>query len=140
MKDNKDKYLDNFDCDCEHEHDHCDCEHEHCDCEHEHDHCDCKHEHDHCDCEHEHDHCDCEHEHYCVLEPDQICTNCGECLVCDLDPNKMCDNCGKCLDSFNTDEKGYVSVKIDKIIREGDDPTLEELYKQYGLLDEDDDL
>lgn len=72
---------------------------------------------------------------FCELEPDQKCTYCGECLMCDIDPNKVCNNCGKCLDEFNTDEKGYVSIKIDKVIA-GDDMTLDDLYKQYGLDDD----
>lgn len=69
---------------------------------------------------------------YCELDSRKKCTYCGECLRCDIDPNKICDNCGKCLDTYNTDEKGYVSIKIDKIIKEGD-VSLEDLYKQYGL-------
>lgn len=70
----------------------------------------------------------------CILEPGEPCTLCGACLYCDIDPDKICDNCGKCLDTYNTDDKGYVSIKIDKIIQK--DPTLEELYKEYGLDDD----
>ena len=70
---------------------------------------------------------------FCILDPEDKCTLCGDCLFCDLDPTKLCLNCGKCLDNFNTDEKGFVKVKIDKIIRENGDFSLEELYKQYGL-------
>ena len=73
----------------------------------------------------------------CVIDPKKVCDGCGECMICDLDDNKICDNCGKCLDFFNTDEKGYVTVKVDKIVKE--DPTLEDLYKQYGLDDDDED-
>ena len=74
----------------------------------------------------------------CILDPEDKCTLCGDCLFCDLDPTKLCLNCGKCLDNFNTDEKGFVKVKIDKIIREdGGEVSLNDLYKQYGL-DEDD--
>ena len=103
-----------------------------------------------CCCEHENNHdCDChEHEHTknpfkigspCVLDPEKKCNGCKECLLCDLDPNKLCDNCGKCLDSFNTDEKGFVSIKIDKIITDinEEETSLEDLYKQYGLNGED---
>lgn len=72
---------------------------------------------------------------FCELEPSKKCNYCGECLMCDLDPNKICNNCGKCLDEYNTDEKGYVSIKIDKIIA-GDDMGLDDLYKQYGLDDD----
>ncbi len=79
----------------------------------------------------------------CVLDPDVSCTHCGECLLCDLDPTKFCDNCGKCLDTYNTDEKGYVSIKIDKIITDpaADQMSLEELLKSKGLdfLNNDDD-
>lgn len=70
----------------------------------------------------------------CILELGEPCTLCGACLYCDIDPDKICDNCGKCLDTYNTDDKGYVSIKIDKIIQK--DPTLEELYKEYGLDDD----
>lgn len=117
----------------------------HCNCNNEHHHHDCECEHHH----HEHD-CDClEHEHNnqslfkigspCVLDPSKKCNGCKECLICDLDPDKICDNCGKCLDTYNTDEKGFVSVKIDKIITDisDDETSLEALYKQYGLDDED---
>lgn len=70
----------------------------------------------------------------CVLDPDVSCDHCGECLLCDLDPTKFCDNCGKCLDTYNTDEKGYVSIKIDKVITEPDENvSLEELLKSKGL-------
>ena len=79
----------------------------------------------------------------CLLDPDLICTGCKECLMCDLDPDKFCDNCGKCLDTYNTDDKGYVSIKVDKIIKDGEeaskyDVSLEDLLKHYGLdgLDE----
>lgn len=71
----------------------------------------------------------------CILDDSQPCNYCGKCLFCDLDPNKICDNCGKCLDTINTDEKGFVKIPIDKIVAD-DDLTLEELYKQYGLEDE----
>ena len=73
----------------------------------------------------------------CILDPEDKCSLCGDCLFCDLDPTKLCLNCGKCLDEYNTDEKGFVKVKIDKILREEDDVSLEDLYKQYGLDDED---
>ena len=79
----------------------------------------------------------------CILDPDLICTGCKECLMCDINPEKYCDNCGMCLDSYNTDEKGYVSIKVDKIIKDGEDSSeydvpLEDLLKHYGLdgLDE----
>ena len=54
---------------------------------------------------------------------------------CDLDPTKICDNCGKCLDAFNTDKDGYVQIQIDKI--EKGNSTLHDLYKMYGLDDND---
>jgi len=73
----------------------------------------------------------------CILDPEDNCILCGDCLMCDLDENKLCINCGKCLDSFNTDEKGFVKVKIDKIIP-SEEVSLEDLYKQYGLDGDDD--
>lgn len=76
----------------------------------------------------------------CVLDPDMPCIGCKECLMCDLNPEKYCDNCGQCLDSYNTDDKGYVSIKVDKIITDGEAEqdinstvSLEDLFKQYGL-------
>jgi len=72
----------------------------------------------------------------CILEPREKCVYCGDCLICDLDSSKLCNNCGKCLDSFNTDEKGFVSIKIDKVI-EDKDAALEALYKEYGLDSDD---
>jgi len=111
---------------------------------------------DDCDC-HEHDGCECGHHHHgpkihkihgyldkktgkrmCVMEDNVICSNCGACDMCDLDPTKVCDNCGKCLDILATDEKGYVSVPIDKIITSSDDLSIEDIYSMYGLDDEDD--
>ncbi len=74
-----------------------------------------------------HDSCDCCHDDE-FNEDD---------YMCDLDPTKICDNCCKCLDTFNTDEKGYVKIGIDKIDNNG--LTVEELYEMYGLNDEDDD-
>jgi len=71
----------------------------------------------------------------CILDPDLPCVYCGECLMCDLEENKLCNNCGKCIDSINTDEKGFVKVPIDKIIRD-DNIQLEDLLKQYGLDDD----
>lgn len=73
-------------------------------------------------------------EKICVLDGVSICTNCGHCLMCDLDPNKICDNCGKCLDTFNTDEKGYVKINIDKVDTTG--VKVEDFYRSIGL-DED---
>ena len=49
----------------------------------------------------------------CVLDETKECDNCMECETCDLDPGKVCDNCGKCLDI-----KDFVSIKIDKVIKE----------------------
>jgi len=74
----------------------------------------------------------------CTLDPYKKCDYCGECLLCDLDPKKICNNCGKCLDEFNTDEKGFVKVAIDKVEIQDKDAGLEELLKQYGLDGEDD--
>lgn len=34
---------------------------------------------------------------YCILDPEKLCIDCGECDRCDLDKDKICDNCGKCL-------------------------------------------
>ena len=79
-----------------------------------------KHNHHQCSCGKDHSH----HTH----EIDE------EDLYCDLDPNKICDNCMMCLDSYNTDEKGFVQIPIDKIDKSN--LSLDELYKMYGL-DED---
>ena len=76
----------------------------------------------------------------CILDPSIKCDGCNECMMCDLDENKVCDNCGKCLDTFNTDDKGFVSIKIDKIIKDSDGEesvSLESLLQQYGLDGED---
>ena len=79
----------------------------------------------------------------CILDPDLVCVGCKECLMCDINPEKYCDNCGACLDNYNTDEKGFVSIPIDKIIKDENsdeeyDISLEDLLKHYGLdnLDE----
>lgn len=73
--------------------------------------------------------CECHHhEEECDIED----------LVCDLDPNKICDNCMKCIDVFNTDEKGYVSIGIDGVDTSSG-LTLQDLYKMYGLDEEDSD-
>ena len=79
--------------------------------------------HDHSEHKHEHD-CDC---HDCADDEDDMC---------DLDPTKVCDNCCKCLDTFNTDEKGYVRINIDKVEKDG--LSVEQLYEMYGLDDDDD--
>ena len=75
----------------------------------------------------------------CILYDGEKCTACGECDRCDLDPSKICDNCGACLDSYNTNEKGFVEIPIDKIDLSGAQPTLDDFYKSMGLEDEDDD-
>ena len=75
----------------------------------------------------------------CVLDETRDCTDCCECDKCDLDPSKNCDNCGKCLDTYNTNEKGFIEIPIDRIDMSGGEPTLEDFYKQMGLDDEDDD-
>ena len=74
----------------------------------------------------------------CVLDETQECTDCCECDKCDLDPSKICDNCGKCLDTYNTNEKGFIEIPIDRIDMSGGEPSLEDFYKQMGLDDEDD--
>lgn len=75
---------------------------------------------------------------YCLFDEDKICDNCGECDRCDLDPNKICDNCGKCLDEYNTDEKGFIKVGIDKILT-GEEATLDDFYMMGGLIDDEED-
>lgn len=74
----------------------------------------------------------------CVLEDNKKCNNCGECDRCDLDPSKICDNCGACISEYNTNEKGFVEIPIDKIDMTGGEPSLEDFYKMYGLEDEED--
>lgn len=75
----------------------------------------------------------------CVLDETQKCINCGECDRCDLDPNKICDNCGACITEYNTNEKGFVEIPIDKIdMTSGEGVSLDDFYKMYGLDDDDD--
>ena len=47
----------------------------------------------------------------CMLEPENICIECGECDACDLDPNKICDNCCRCLGDAD-----YRAVEVTEII------------------------
>ena len=55
----------------------------------------------------------------CLMDPEKICDDCGECERCDLDPNKLCDNCMKCLSSTGAD---YLAIEVDDIIEsESDD-------------------
>ena len=75
----------------------------------------------------------------CILDETITCDSCGECDRCDLDPNKICDNCGACFDSYNTTEKGFVEIPIDKIDMSGGDAQLEDFYKLMGLDDDEDD-
>jgi len=74
----------------------------------------------------------------CIFDETSKCVSCGECDLCDLDPNKICDNCGACLDSYNTNEKGFIEIPIDKIDISGAEPTLDDFYKSMGLDDEED--
>ena len=112
-------------------------------CCHDHQDCDC---HDHDECCYD-DSCDCSHNHehnnkpklvkMCVIEEGKRCNRCGACDMCDLDPEKICDNCGKCLDSYNTNEKGFLTVPIDKIIMgENSEDELNQLLALYGLDDD----
>ena len=89
--------------------------------------------HQHCSSgeEHTHNHAHCGCHKPKPLEDEDI-----DDLICDLDPSKICDNCMKCIDTFNTDSKGYVSIGIDKVDSSGG-LTLNDLYKMYGLDDED---
>ena len=75
----------------------------------------------------------------CVLEDGVNCSDCGECDKCDLNEKKICDNCGACIDQYNTNEKGFVEIPIEKIDLTGVDVPLEEFYKMMGLEDDDDD-
>lgn len=53
----------------------------------------------------------------CILNPENICTGCGECNRCDLDPNKLCDNCMKCIRS----DAEYRVIEIDEIITDANE-------------------
>ncbi len=75
---------------------------------------------------------------YCIFDETKKCDQCEECYRCDLDPTKICDNCGACIDEYNTNEKGFVEIPIDKIDLSGAEPSLEDFYKSMGLDDEDD--
>ncbi len=57
----------------------------------------------------------------CILY-DRDCIDCGECEFCDLNPSKLCNNCGKCLDMTG---KGYATIKIDKIVYNGESGNFE---------------
>ncbi len=50
----------------------------------------------------------------CVLSPNKICDNCGECLYCDYDPDKLCDNCGRCIGLDVDTEYRTVNYSLDK--------------------------
>ena len=82
---------------------------------------------------HTHEHCECGHEHHEHSRDEEI-ENIDD-LICDLDPSKICDNCMKCINTFNTDAKGYVSIGIDGV-DSNKNITLNDLYKMYGLDDE----
>ena len=75
----------------------------------------------------------------CILDDTIKCDDCGECDRCGLDPSKICDNCGKCIDQYNTNEKGFVEIPVDKIEMNGIEPKLEDFYEAMGLNDEEDD-
>lgn len=47
----------------------------------------------------------------CILDPEAICRDCGECERCDLDEAKICDNCCRCLG-----EADYRGVEVTEII------------------------
>ncbi len=101
--------------------------------QHHHHDCDCHNHTQHSDCNcgshsHQNDKKDIQKKKYKDFEFDDETD-----FTCDLDPTKICDNCGKCLDAFNTDKEGYVQIQIDKI--EKGDSTLQDLYKMYGLDD-----
>ena len=74
----------------------------------------------------------------CVLEDDKKCNDCGECDRGDLDPSKIWDNCGACISEYNTNEKGFIEIPIDRIDMSGAEPSLEDFYKMYGLEDDED--
>ena len=74
----------------------------------------------------------------CILEDNKKCNECGECDRCDLDPTKICDNCGACISEYNTNEKGFVEIPIDKIDMTAGEPSLDDFYKMYGLDDDED--
>ena len=78
---------------------------------------------------HHEDHCCCDH-HHDENEVESI-----DDLICDLDPSKICDNCMQCINTFITDDKGYVSIGIDDV-DSNQNITLNDLYKMYGLDDD----
>lgn len=115
--------------------------------EHNHDDCDCEecHNHEHLFDSDEHNHThscfknikekEVKKQDYPMYDLDEDFDE-NEDYYCDLDPTKICDNCGKCLDTYNTDENGYIKIPIDKIETDSD-VSLDELYKMYGLDDDD---
>jgi hypothetical protein len=54
----------------------------------------------------------------CLIDPEKICNDCGECDRCDLDPTKLCDNCFRCLEPEAGKE--YLDVPIDGVYDEQD--------------------
>lgn len=81
------------------------------------------------------DDCCCGHDHNHGHEELDESTDIED-YICDLDPSKICDNCMKCIDMYNTDDKGYVSIGIDGVDAKTG-LTLQDLYKMYGLDDDD---
>ncbi|MGI5898618.1 MAG: hypothetical protein ACOX8S_01705 [Christensenellales bacterium] len=55
----------------------------------------------------------------CVLREDEICSECGDCMVCDLDSAKICDDCMKCIEGDCQD--GYKKIEIGPVRLEGDE-------------------
>lgn len=47
----------------------------------------------------------------CVLNPGEICKDCGKCDFCDLNEEKVCDNCCRCLGDAD-----YRGIEITEII------------------------
>lgn len=67
-------------------------------------------------------------------KPESNCENECENDFCDLDSHKICDNCGQCLDYIQTND-GFAKIKIDRI-EISEEVSLEQLYKMYGLDDD----
>ena len=66
---------------------------------------------------------------HCILFPEKICNDCGECLHCDLDPCKICDNCGKCIEEADP-SSGYRTIYY-SINDEDDDIGFDDELDQY---------
>ena len=54
----------------------------------------------------------------CVLHPEKVCNDCGECDDrCELDPQKICDNCFRCLEE---DSRAFAEIPVSGVFFDDD--------------------